>query len=157
MILRTITSLACTAILATAASRAIHAHAESNLRQALAKPPGDRQCHPRRQSRHDQLQLPSHARPQDHGRPGSLTTRLAHRRERATTLVTAGNLKIGTLNVPAGTYTLYTLPSATQWLLIINKQTGQWGTVYTEAQDLGRIADASEDPPLPTGEDVHLL
>lgn len=56
----------------------------------------------------------------------------------ATTLVTATNLKIGTLDVPAGTYTIYTLPNADQWLLIINKQTGQWGTEYSQAKDLGR-------------------
>jgi len=56
----------------------------------------------------------------------------------ATTLITASNLKIGTLDVPAGTYTIYTLPNADQWLLIVNKQTGQWGTVYNENQDLGR-------------------
>ena len=56
----------------------------------------------------------------------------------ATTLVTSSNLMIGTLEVPAGTYTLYTLPSANQWLLIVNKQTGQWGTEYHEQQDLGR-------------------
>lgn len=57
----------------------------------------------------------------------------------ATTLVTAGDLKIGDLSVPAGTYTLYTLPSADQWLLIVSKQTGQWGTEYTESKDLGRV------------------
>jgi hypothetical protein len=56
----------------------------------------------------------------------------------ATTLITATNLKIGTLDVPAGTYTIYTLPSADQWLLIVNKQTGQWGTEYSESKDLGR-------------------
>jgi hypothetical protein len=56
----------------------------------------------------------------------------------ATTLITAAHLKIGTLDVPAGTYTIYTLPSASQWLLIVNKQTGQWGTTYNQPQDLGR-------------------
>lgn len=56
----------------------------------------------------------------------------------ATTLVTPANLKIGTLAVPAGTYTLYTLPGSDTWMLIVNKQTGQWGTVYNEGQDLGR-------------------
>ena len=56
----------------------------------------------------------------------------------ATTLITKANLKIGTLDVPAGTYTIYTLPNEDQWLLIVNKQTGQWGTVYHEDQDLGR-------------------
>jgi Protein of unknown function (DUF2911) len=56
----------------------------------------------------------------------------------ATTLITTTNLKIGALDVPAGTYTLYTLPKADQWLLIINKQTGQWGTEYSQSKDLGR-------------------
>ncbi len=57
----------------------------------------------------------------------------------ATTLKTEANLKIGTATVPAGTYTLYTLPSTGTWKLIINKQTGQWGTKYDESQDLARV------------------
>lgn len=57
----------------------------------------------------------------------------------ATTLKTEANLKIGTAIVPAGTYTLYTLPSTGTWKLIINKQTGQWGTKYDESQDLARV------------------
>ena len=58
----------------------------------------------------------------------------------ATSFVTAGNLKIGDLAVPTGNYTLYTLPAApgTPWLIILNKQTGQWGTVYKPEMDLGR-------------------
>ena len=59
----------------------------------------------------------------------------------ATTLTTATNLKIGNLSVPAGTYTIYTMPSEKDaWMLIVNKQTGQWGTVYDESKDLGRTA-----------------
>jgi hypothetical protein len=57
----------------------------------------------------------------------------------ATTLKTSSALQIGDLNVPAGTYTLYSLPTADGWTLIVNKQTGQWGTVYDKAQDLGRV------------------
>lgn len=57
----------------------------------------------------------------------------------ATTLKTDVPLKIGTATVPAGTYTLYTLPSQGTWKLIINKQTGQWGTIYHENQDLARV------------------
>jgi hypothetical protein len=57
----------------------------------------------------------------------------------ATTLTTAGDLMIGTLHVPAGTYTLYTIPGEKEWTLIVNKQTGQWGTQYDAAQDLGRV------------------
>ena len=59
----------------------------------------------------------------------------------ATTLVTPTNLKIGNLMVPAGTYTIYSLPSEQDaWMLIVSKQTGQWGTVYNQDQDLGRTA-----------------
>jgi hypothetical protein len=57
----------------------------------------------------------------------------------ATTLTTEADLNIGGTNVPAGKYTLYTLPSEGTWKLIINKQTGQWGTVYEESQDLARV------------------
>jgi hypothetical protein len=57
----------------------------------------------------------------------------------ATALTTEADLNIGGTNVPAGKYTLYTLPSEGTWKLIINKQTGQWGTVYEESQDLARV------------------
>ena len=57
----------------------------------------------------------------------------------ATTLITPIPLHIGNLLVPAGTYTVFTLPTPTKWMLIINKQTGQWGLEYHQEQDLGRV------------------
>src|SRR5438309_7759675 len=57
----------------------------------------------------------------------------------ATALNTEIDLNIGGIKVPAGKYTLYTLPSEGTWKLIINKQTGQWGTHYDESEDLARI------------------
>ncbi len=57
----------------------------------------------------------------------------------ATALKTPVDLEIGGVTVPAGNYTVYTLPSEGTWKLIINKQTGQWGTEYDEKQDLARI------------------
>jgi hypothetical protein len=59
--------------------------------------------------------------------------------DEATTLTTDKELQIGGTIVPAGKYTLYTLPGQTDWQLIVNKQTGQWGTEYDEKQDLGRV------------------
>jgi hypothetical protein len=56
----------------------------------------------------------------------------------ATTLDTPVALTIGDLQVPAGKYTLFTIPGESEWTLIVNKQTGQWGTNYDAAQDLGR-------------------
>lgn len=57
----------------------------------------------------------------------------------ATQFNTAVDLVVGNAKVPAGKYTLWTLPSPTGWKLIINKQTGQWGTVYDAEQDLVRV------------------
>lgn len=57
----------------------------------------------------------------------------------ATTLTSDADLMIGNLRVPKGAHTLYLLASEGGWKLIVNKQTGQWGTVYNEAQDLGRV------------------
>jgi len=57
----------------------------------------------------------------------------------ATSLKTDVDLNINGADVPAGSYTLYTLPGANGWKLIINKQTGQWGTEYNQAQDLARV------------------
>ncbi len=57
----------------------------------------------------------------------------------ATTLVTDTNLKIGDLSVPKGVYTLYIAATEGSWQLVVNKQTGQWGTEYNQGQDLGRV------------------
>jgi hypothetical protein len=57
----------------------------------------------------------------------------------ATTLTADANIDIGSLRVPKGAYTLYIQGSEGGWKLIVNKQTGQWGTEYNEAQDLGRV------------------
>ena len=49
------------------------------------------------------------------------------------------NLLLGK-SIPAGTYSLFLIPrSDKSAALIINKQTGQWGTKYDENQDLVRV------------------
>jgi len=58
----------------------------------------------------------------------------------ATSLKTDADLDIGGTTVPAGSYTLYTLPSESGWKLIVSKKTGQWGIPYPgEDEDLARI------------------
>ena len=57
----------------------------------------------------------------------------------ATLLTTGVDLLIGDAKVPAGKYTLFTLPGEKAWKLIVNKQTGQSGLEYDKAQDLARI------------------
>jgi hypothetical protein len=63
----------------------------------------------------------------------------------ATTIVTETDLKLEDVVLPKGTYTLYTLPSEQQWKLIINKQTGQWGTVYDADMDFARVPLKRQD------------
>ena len=57
----------------------------------------------------------------------------------ATSLDTDADLDIAGMKVPKGSYTLWTLPSAKEWLLIVNKETGQWHTEYNPAHDFGRV------------------
>ncbi len=60
--------------------------------------------------------------------------------DEATLLITQKPLVIGETTVPAGAYSLYTLPNEDGTAkLIINKQIGQWGTQYDESQDLARV------------------
>jgi hypothetical protein len=57
----------------------------------------------------------------------------------ATALQTDADLQIGDLKIPSGNYTLFVWPTETQWLLIVNKQTGQSGLEYHPERDLGRV------------------
>ncbi len=58
----------------------------------------------------------------------------------ATTFVTSSDVVVGGKTVPAGSYTLFTVPSADKWTLIINKKTGEWGIPYKyESDELARI------------------
>lgn len=68
----------------------------------------------------------------------------------ATTFVTDKDLVIGGTTVPAGTYTLYSVPNQSgPWQLVINKQTKQWGTEYHQEQDLARIPMTASPVSLP--------
>lgn len=67
--------------------------------------------------------------------------------DEATTLKTDKPLKFGSLAVPAGTYTLYTMPSGGAWQLIVSKKTGQWGIPYPKGEDLGRAPMTIAKPP----------
>jgi hypothetical protein len=57
----------------------------------------------------------------------------------ATAFVTDANLSIGGKDVPAGSYTIFTVPAQDKWSLIINKKTGEWGIPYKyESDELAR-------------------
>jgi hypothetical protein len=72
----------------------------------------------------------------------------------ATHFKTDRDVMIGGTRVPAGSYTLWSVPAADGWTLIVNRQTGQWGTVYDGAQDLARIPVRAETA---AGEPVEQL
>ncbi|MBX3133549.1 MAG: DUF2911 domain-containing protein [Gemmatimonadaceae bacterium] len=57
----------------------------------------------------------------------------------STTLRTEADLVIGGRDVPAGAYSLYTIRQSGQYFLIINNNTGQWGTEYDASKDLVRV------------------
>ena len=67
--------------------------------------------------------------------------------DEATTLKTDKPLTFGDLQVPAGTYTLYTIPTGGTWHLVISKKTGQWGIPYPKGEDLGRAPMTIAKPP----------
>ncbi|HEV3375188.1 MAG TPA: DUF2911 domain-containing protein [Candidatus Acidoferrum sp.] len=58
----------------------------------------------------------------------------------ATTLVTDTDVTVGGTAVPAGSYTIFTIPGEAKWTLIISKKTGEWGTAYPgPSNDLARV------------------
>ena len=66
----------------------------------------------------------------------------------AATLHTESDLAFYGMTVPKGDYTLYVdVKDPNNWVLVINKQTGQWGLTYTPAQDLGRVKLNMSKPP----------
>jgi hypothetical protein len=66
----------------------------------------------------------------------------------ATTLHTDADLKIGDLDVPAGTYTLFVdISDPAHWTLIVSKATGEWGLAYDASKDLGRTKMMMATPP----------
>ena len=56
-----------------------------------------------------------------------------------TRLTTDVGLTIGSTYVPPGVYALYAIMRRNGWQLIVNRQYGQWGTVYDQSQDVARI------------------
>ncbi len=60
--------------------------------------------------------------------------------DEATTLVTDRDLMLGSAHVPAGEYTLWTTHMNDEFHLIINSETGQWGTAYNADHDLAHAA-----------------
>ncbi len=67
----------------------------------------------------------------------------------ATTFLPDTVIEVDGHSVPAGAYTLFTLPTAGEWQLIISKQVGEWGTEYDAKQDLVRTSLRKSALPAP--------
>lgn len=68
----------------------------------------------------------------------------------ATTFVPSTDVMVGGKNVPAGKYSMFTIPNADKWTLIINKKIGEWGIPYKyQSDELARIDMKMSKPPSP--------
>jgi hypothetical protein len=66
----------------------------------------------------------------------------------ATSFHTDADLTVNGLTVPKGDYTLYAwVADPDNWLLIVNKQTGQSGLEYDAKKDVGRVKMTMSKPP----------
>lgn len=70
----------------------------------------------------------------------------------ATQFATSVAIKLAGMQVPAGTYSLFTAPHTNGIDLIVNKRTGEWGTEYSSSLDLGTARMISEVAPAPVEE-----
>jgi hypothetical protein len=70
----------------------------------------------------------------------------------ATHLFTTRTLTLGSLTLAPGMYTLWVQHTRTGTFLVVNKQTGQWGTQYDAAQDVGRVPMTMAPAPSPVEE-----
>ena len=65
----------------------------------------------------------------------------------ATTFSVSSDVMIEGESLPAGTYSLYTIPGPDQWTLIFNTAAEQWGTNYDESKDALRVTVTPESGP----------
>jgi hypothetical protein len=67
----------------------------------------------------------------------------------ATTLLTVADIRIGGSLLPAGSYSLWTLPTRNGVQLVINGQSGQWGTSYDSSKDVASVPMQIQTAQLP--------
>ena len=67
----------------------------------------------------------------------------------ATKITTEAPLQMGSLKLPAGSYSIWTIPNANEWTLIVNKRTGQFHLDYDSSTDFGRTKMNLKSLPAP--------
>ncbi len=73
----------------------------------------------------------------------------------ATTIRFGQDVTVAGQSVKAGTYSLWTIPSQQGWIVIINGETGQWGTSYDAKRDVLRVP-VSTHPLSPPAEQFEI-
>jgi hypothetical protein len=68
----------------------------------------------------------------------------------ATTFVTSAAVTVGGTKVPAGSSTLFAVPTEDKWTLVISKKTGEWGVPYPgKDSDFARVDMKASKLPSP--------
>ncbi len=68
----------------------------------------------------------------------------------ATTFVTTTGVTADGRDIPAGSYTIFTVPDQNKWTLIVSKHTGEWGIPYKyESEEIARIPMSVSKTPGP--------
>lgn len=57
----------------------------------------------------------------------------------ATLITFSENVRVASTPIRAGTYSLWTIPGPAQWKIVLNEETGQWGTQYNDGMDVARV------------------
>jgi hypothetical protein len=69
----------------------------------------------------------------------------------ATELTLYNPMMLGDTKVPAGSYTLYTVPGKDSWTVIVNSDTNTWGAYsYKKDKDVARITVPTQETVAPT-------
>ena len=74
--------------------------------------------------------------------------------DEATTLTTDRELMLGEATIPAGQYTLWTMHMNDEFHLIVNSETGQWGTAYNSEHDVAHVPMTVGEPLDPPAEQL---
>jgi hypothetical protein len=69
--------------------------------------------------------------------------------DEATTLDSTRDLRLGSLTIPAGPHTIWMLPTADTWTLVVSKEASGFHTRYNESADLGRLELRKRTLPAP--------
>jgi len=65
----------------------------------------------------------------------------------ATTISVSSDVTVEGEPLPAGTYSLYTIPGPDSWTIIFNNTANQWGTQYDQSEDALRVDVDPESAP----------